>query len=301
MSMEFVAESGGQEEIILHFTIDADGVDAPTFGNALIAFDGLYRAISGVLNPGLEVEIEFIRSDQGSIQAVLRCFRSDTASLLKRPFLYIVYPILIAVIAGYLTSQDVKVIVNDDSYIVESGHEQIVLPREAQHKTAEAERHPAVRHSIRQFFSVVDSDPHIKGVDFRSPRVPDEPAIPIGREQFALLRDLPEVPEPDLPKYKQETYPRQRVVVVTAVLEGSTTRKWQFLWNGLKIRADIHDVDFFDKLALHEYEFGQGDSLVVDLIADQELNEFVHAYENKGYHVTKVYSHTQGPKQPSMF
>jgi hypothetical protein len=88
--------------------------------------------------------------------------------------------------------------------------------------------------------------------------------------------------------------------VVTAVLEKSTTRKWQFLWNGVKIRADIHDTDFFEKLALHEYEFGQGDSLVIDLVAEQELNEFLHAYETKSYHVMKVHSHTRGPKQPSM-
>lgn len=299
MSMGVAVESDG-EEIILHFTIDAEGVDAPTFGNALIAFDGLYRAINGVLNPDVEVEIEFIRSDQGSIQAILRCFRRDTATLLKRPFLYVVYPILIGIIANYLSSQDVKIIVTDDSYVVESGHEHYVLPRQAEHKAAEVQRNPSVRHSVRNFFSVVESDPNINGVDFRSPRAPDQPMIPIERDKFAALRDLPEIVAPELPKHKQETYSRQRVVVVTAVLEGSTTRKWQFLWNGLKIRADIHDIDFFEKLALHEYEFGQGDSLLIDLVAEQELNEFVHAYENKSYHVIKVHSHTQGPKQPSM-
>jgi len=50
----------------------------------------------------------------------------------------------------------------------------------------------------------------------------------------------------------------------------------------------------------HEYEFGQGDSLVIDLVAEQELNDFVHAYETKNYHVVKVHSHTRGSKQPSM-
>src|SRR6185437_7075084 len=71
MSMDIAVESDG-EEIVLYFNIDADGVDAQTFGNALISFDGLYRAINGVLNPGVEVQIEFIRSDQGSIRAILR-------------------------------------------------------------------------------------------------------------------------------------------------------------------------------------------------------------------------------------
>lgn len=46
MSMDVAVEFDG-EEIVLYFSIDADGVDAQTFGNALISFDGLYRAING--------------------------------------------------------------------------------------------------------------------------------------------------------------------------------------------------------------------------------------------------------------
>jgi hypothetical protein len=299
MSMDIAVASDG-EEIVLYFSINAEGVDAQTFGNALISFDGLYRAINGVLNPGLEIEIEFIRSDQGSIRAVLRSLKKDTQSLLKHPFLYAVYPFLIAILANTVTSQDVKVIINDDSYVVKTANQEIILPRQAEHKATQTQRDPSVRRSMRNFFAVVESDPNIKAVDFRQPSVPDQPVIPIGREKFAVLRELPEIAEPELPKEKQETLFHQRVVVVTAVLEKSMKRKWQFLWNGLKFWADIHDADFFEKLFLHEYEFGQGDALVVDLVVEQELNEFVHAYENKNYHVIKVHSHIRGPKQPSM-
>jgi hypothetical protein len=57
---------------------------------------------------------------------------------------------------------------------------------------------------------------------------------------------------------------------------------------------------FFAKLANHEYEFGQGDTLTVNLIAEQELNEFVGAYENKSFYITKVHKHTKGPKQEQL-
>jgi hypothetical protein len=262
MSMDIAVEHDG-EEIVLYFSIDAEGVDAQTFGNALISFDRVYRAINGVLNPGLEIEIEFIRSDRGSIRAILRSFKKDSHTLLDHPFLYVVFPFLIAILANYATSSDVKIVVNDDSYVLQAGHQEIVLPRNAEHQAAQVQRDPSVRRSVRDFFGVVETDPNIKGVDFRSPLYPDQPVIPIDREQFAILRDLPEVTEPELPKEKQETYPRQTVVLVTAVLE-HTKRKWQFLWNGLKIWADIQDNDFFEKLLRHEYEFGQGDSLVID-------------------------------------
>ncbi len=225
--MDVAVEFGG-EEIVLYFKIDADGVDAQTFGNALIRFDNLYRTINEILNPGLEIEIEFIRSDPGSIRAVLRSFKKDTQNLLKHPFLYVVYPFLIAILANNLTSQDVKVIINDDSYIVKSANQEIVLPRQAEHKAAAVERSPSVRRSVRDFFAVVESDQNIKSVDFRSPRAPEQPVIPVDREKFSVLRELPEVEELELPKKKRETYYRQSVVVVTAVLEKSTNASGNF-------------------------------------------------------------------------
>src|SRR6185312_4857347 len=133
-------------------------------------------------------------------------------------------------------------------------------------------------------------------VDFRLPQMPDAPVIPVGKHEFATLRDLPEPELPTLPKKREEPYGHVPVVVLTAVLERSK-RKWQFLWNGHKIAADIRDDSFFAKLANHEYEFGQGDSLIVDLVVQQELNELVGAYENKSFYITKVYRHSKGPKQ----
>jgi hypothetical protein len=46
--------------------------------------------------------------------------------------------------------------------------------------------------------------------------------------------------------------------VLKAILVRSA-RKWQFVWNGIKISAAISDESFYDSLARHEYEFGQGD------------------------------------------
>ena len=299
MSMDVVLEEDG-ESIVLFFDIESEGLDAQTFGNALISFDELYRSINSILNPGLEVEIEFIRSDQGSVRALLKSIKKDTKTLLDSPLALIVFPFLLGVLVNAITSDSVKIVVNDDSYIVERGRERIVLPRSAEQKAKRVERDPAVRQAVRNFFSVVDSDPNVKAVDFRSPKVPDQPTLPIPRDKFAVLRELPDVVAPDLPKERKQPHLRQTVVVVTAVLE-KARRKWQFIWSGQRISADIQDEGFFEKLAQHEYEFGQGDTLVVDLLAEQELNEIVGAYVTKRFHVMKVHSHKRGPKQSSLF
>lgn len=288
------------EEILLYFDISTEGLHAQTFGNALLAFDELYRAINAVINPGVEVEIEFIRSDQGSVRAVLKALKKDANDLIEKPLSLIVLPFLIAILVTWLMDQKVSITVNDDSYVVEHGHEQIVLPRDAQQKAERAESDTAVRRSARNFFAICEADPSVKSVDFRSPRAPTQENIPVDREKFQIIREMSNLVFSELEKTRTQNYYRQTVVLLTAVLEKSK-RKWQFLWSGQKIWADITDPDFFTKLATHEYEFGQGDQLLVDLVADQELNQVVGAYQNRAYHIVKVHSHTKGPKQPSMF
>ena len=175
----------------------------------------------------------------------------------------------------------------------------LCLPRDAHEKAKRVETDVAVRRSARNFFAICEADSSVKSVDFRSPRSPSQEIIPIDREKFKIIREMPEIVLTELEKRRTQNYYRQNVVLLTAVLERSK-RKWQFLWSGQKIWADIADADFFVKLATHEYEFGQGDQLIVDLAADQELNEIVGAYQNRGYHIVKVHSHAKGPRQPSM-
>lgn len=184
--------------------------------------------------------------------------------------------------------------------MVQHGDEKIVLPKNAEQKAKQAENDVAVRRSVQKFFSVCESNQNVKSVDFRVPREPTKPVLPIPRNKFVALRDLPELQLPDLPKQRERPFYHERVIVVTAVLEKSR-KQWQFLWNGQRISADIQEPDFFQRLARHEYEFGQGDTLVVDLLVYQELNEIIRAYENKRFHITKVHDHIKGPKQECLF
>lgn len=294
-----IFEYEADEEILLHFDIGGDGLDTQTFGNALISFDALYRAINDVANPGREIEVEFIRSDQGSIRAIFRVVSKDVRSLIRAPISLILMPILLGVLVNKVTSDSINIIIKDDLYVVEHGSEKVVLPRSSAELAKKADGDPAVRRQVRSFFSVVEFNPTISAIDFRSPSKPNSPVLPIERKDFATLRDLPDIVPLEAPRTREETYKRIPVVVITAVLARSTC-KWQFLWQGHKISADIRDDIFFLKLANHEYEFGQGDTLVVDLVAQQELNTVAGAYENKSYYISRVHRHSKGSKQESM-
>lgn len=287
------------EEILLYFDIGSYGLDAQSFAYALLAFDELYRAIDDVANPGRDIEVEFVRSDQGSLRAVIRVVTKDSKNLLKAPISLMILPFLLGILVNKITSDEIRIVVSDEYYVVEKGGEKIVLPKSAKPLEDKVEEDPAVRRTLSKFFSVVESEPNIKSVDFRVPQSPDFPIVPIQREKFASLRDLPEIVDEALPKFREQQHARVSVVVVTAIL-AKTKRKWEFLWSGNKISAEIRDDSFFEKLANHEYEFGQGDALQVDLVAKQELNFAIKAYENKSFYISKVHKHTKGLRQPAL-
>lgn len=287
------------EEILLYFDIESFGLDAQSFAYALLAFDELYRAIDDVANPGRDIGVEFVRSDQGSLRAVIRVLTKDSKGLLKAPISLMILPFLLGILVNKITSDDINIIVGDEHYVVEKGSQKIVLPKSEKPLADKVERDPAVRRTLRKFFSVVESEPDIKSVDFRVPQSPDLPIMPIKREKFASLRDLPEIVDEALPRFREQPNARVSVVVVAAVL-AKTKRKWEFLWNGNKISAEIRDDSFYEKLANHEYEFGQGDALLVDLVAKQELNSLIKAYENKSFYISKVHKHTKGMRQAKL-
>jgi hypothetical protein len=247
MSADVTFEAS-DEEILLYFKIAGEGLDAQTFANSLLAFDELYRAINAIANPGREIQVDFIRSDVGSIRAIIRIFKKDTQTLLHAPVTLLILPILIAIVVTKIMSDSVSITINDDSYVVQQGTEKVVLPRGTAHMVQRVDKDPAVRRTIRKFFSVVESDTNVTAVDFRLPQLPNAPIIPVEKNQFATLRDLAEPELPVLPKTREEFYDRIPVVVLTAVLERSK-RKWQFLWSGHKISADIRDADFFCKIS----------------------------------------------------
>lgn len=288
------------EQLILHFDTEFPEIDAQTFANAIIAFDELLRAINGVANPGWDIEIDFTHAESGSIRTFFKIVKKDAKTLAKSPLALILFPFLLNILSNWVSSDPVNIIVYSDSYVVQKGDERIVLPKSSAQVAQRIEASPQVRQKTKNLIAVCEADSNVRSLDIRSTRSPNTPIVPIPRDRFGIIRDLPEIASEALPSNRQLPHIKQKVVVVTAHLERSA-RKWKFIWNGQKINADIQDVSFFDKLASHEYEFGQGDILTVDMVVDQELNDLVGAYENKGYHITKVHRHQRGPKQGELF
>ena len=77
-------------------------------------------------------------------------------------------------------------------------------------------------------------------------------------------------------------------------------RKWQFVWNGVKISDAIRSDEFFHKLASREYKFTQGDILDVTMRIHQTRNDISGVWMNTDYEVTEVHGLENMPQQSTL-
>lgn len=77
-------------------------------------------------------------------------------------------------------------------------------------------------------------------------------------------------------------------------------RKWEFIYLGNKISAEIIDEEFWNKINTSGVRFGKGDIFSVELEITQTFDHDANTYLNKGYRVIRVLDYKQRPRQIQM-
>jgi hypothetical protein len=185
---------------------------------------------------------------------------------------------------------------NEIKYISKDGSEFIV--NEKVHKLY---NDPTIRRSFRSSFyepfqeegiSEIKCFIHENDTEQSEIVVTEEEAILF--EEFSLREDL--LPEETLPKVREEEKVIE-LLILKAVFEKG--RKWDFIWNGIKISGFIEDEKFYKKLSDRNIGIYQGDQIKARVRIFQELND-ANLYENKAYKIIEVLDYIQAPIQGSI-
>ena len=276
-----------ENEIVLHFGGRPNEVDAFTFSNSLVAFAEALQEINRQLSPGTSIEISIEGVGPGS-------FRAKIAARLK-PFVglwrEIGKPVLIGVLTAWIYEKtlgpgDPIIIVNESEVVIQKGHDRIIVPRYIYDARQKISRPQQVEQHIARAFTVLENDPSITDFGLTA-RIDDSaPAIPIQRDQFALLGVSMPTPSEDGRRHRDE---RTRITILKAIFQRSH-RKWEFVWQGgIRISAPISDEEFYNRLASREFWFAQGDELDVILRVHQRYDDVNKIYINESYEVTQVF------------
>jgi len=291
------------DQFVLHFGGRPNEVDAFTFSNSLIAIGEAIQEINRQLFPEFSIEVAIEGVGPGSFRAKISTSIKSIGGLFKKSMPDLVINILASIIFVRLIqsyvdpSPPMQIIVSEDSVVVQKGTDRVIIPRNVWDAKEKLPRPAEVQKHIARTFSVMREDLSVTEFGLLSHIDDKEPVAVIPRASFDFLS------KPDIDGRDDENNKtidqRVRLVVVRAIFERSS-RRWQFIWNGIRISAPITDQAFFDKLASGEYTFGQGDILDVTLRINQRRDDVSGAFINESYEITEVHGVEHSLRQPRL-
>lgn len=286
-----------EEDFVIYFGGEPKRINAYTLASSLVSIADSVKSANSLINPGYNVEVVVEAFGEGSFKVKVKTLYSGAKNLFSKENLK---SITLGVIAAYVyqhtLAPDIKinVIVNDEEVVIEQGNDRIVVPREIHDAVKEVEKSEKFTRSIARTFEAIEKDKDIKSFGI-TPRLEDEiPLISIPRERFSLLSSPPEIED------------NQRFVIevadlhiLRAILERGT-RKWEFVWRGIKISAPVLNEKFYSDFFAHKIMIAPGDSIEVKLKIYQTRDEDTGIFTNNRYEVVEVLRHIPRMRQTTI-
>lgn len=272
---------------VLHFGGRTHEIDALTFGNALVSIAEAVRAINLEVNPGFALEIAIDAVGPGSFRARLKTVKKTLKNLFSGS---VPRDIIIGILTTLLWEKVLnpegppKIIINDDSVIIEHGADRIVVPREAYEAKKKVEASPAVNRHIAKAMEVLENDPSVESFGIARGLRDPEPVIEFPRWMFPVIREN----TMQRPEEGRRFEDKDAVVSVHKAVFERSTRKWEFIWNGFKISAPILDQTFFDRLEARTVAIKQGDAFNAILRIHQTYDKMSGNWINERYEIITV-------------
>lgn len=275
--------------------------DLEVIARATIEWIEAIRDLASVVAPGVEFEIEFVESEEGSVwlsnllKAVKEGDRKALASIVGAVVLFFA--------AGPALHLQTDV---GDEFWKRLGHEHGVEISEADKeeiaaKVVEAIERTQVGERRRKLVRQAERDDQIQGIGVGITPTPEGPVTRISREQFPAY-GAGVAPVKVVPKKDAEIRENVRVKIIRANLEeGETKPRWRFAEGETKWSADIEDDEFV--FALNAESTGLplavGQTLVVDVVIERKFVD--DAWQEDNRRIVRVREPRVNRRQASLF
>lgn len=154
---------------------------------------------------------------------------------------------------------------------------------------------PEVDRAINASFDTLENDERIESL-LISKVSSGEKLFTATRDEFAEIANSPSFEGNNT----RHVVTNERLIVIRPVLEKTSRKKWEFLWNNISIKAAILDSSFIDNVLVNQ-AFGIGTVMDVELDTTQEFSEDLQAYTNKKYEIKEVKNITNKPENQRLF
>lgn len=280
---------------VIYFGTATPRINAYTLATTLTNLADAAKAANAAINPGYEIEIVVEALAGGSFKAQIRALYKQVGNLFSEQA---VNAVILSVLANFIyqhtLAPDAQVTVNvgASEVVIEQGDTRVVVPREVHDATQAAEKSPAFRAGVARAMQALERDSTVETFGFSYDMADTTPPIEIRRPQFALLPRMLGEDDPNTRDIIEVT----DVQILRAILERSK-RRWEFVWNGIRIAAPVTDQVFYDDFFAHKVKIAPGDMLRVRLRIRQKRHKEAPLFINESYEVITVLSHMPEPEQ----
>lgn len=289
-----------EDEIVLHFGSDHHRVRAETFATTIIELTAALKEINKVVNPDYDLEVYIDAFGPGSFRARVKALQKKTSSLLKTTATSVVLGILASFIYDKFIADgsEIKIIVNNDHYVVEHGDERVILPKEAMEFKDKAAPSKEVEKRVSKAFRNLEKDKTVKDFGITEKLEDEFPIFVIPSRDFPRMM---EIREEVIPEEQRRVLEKSAHLQIVRVIFEPGKRKWEFVWdNGVKISAPILDEKFHNRLQRRDYVLGVGDRLFCMLRIHQIRDANSQVWINDHYEIVKVFDHEIGESQTKL-
>lgn len=268
-------------------------LDTDTYIQALVSLTTVLREVNYQIGGKEKISIEVTAEKAGSfdvellLKAAESIFSHDSVTYLSG---------LVSILGGFITLKKIfgkadpeKTEINGDDVVIKDNRG-TVLYQTNKNTYHIYTNNQVVHDAISDNFESLNNDEGITGFELKY----GQNTVRAERSEFPNLAKKYKVQIED----KKEVDVAAHLIIVKLVLQDKR-RKWEFLYDGVKINAKIIDQNFWKEIDSGK-PFSKGDILVADLRILREYNSEVDAYINKDYQVLNVREHQHRQQRKQM-
>ena len=292
-----------EHTVRIKFDGQPNQVDLTVYTQVLLDFASVVKASVSGADPNADVGVTITAPEQGSFVAVLNLVASQAPGMIHWSVDHLQDLASVVTVAtgmyglhrwasGRTVAEPAEVVGDGNVVIKDIDGSTITIAENVYNVYV---TNPRVPEALAHTFSALDDDPAITGFAI-SDR--DAPVFQAEHNEFSAMAQQPQIAAEvsGIEVVTEEAY----LYVVKTVLERNYTRKWEFVWSGNKISANIRDEKFFDGLEAHRYSFGAGDVLRVKLDISREFSPQLGTYINRGHSIREVLEFIPSAKDTPM-
>lgn len=237
-----------------------EAADIEVIARAALAFSTAIKDLIYILDPSLEVRVEFVSGTEGSfsLNSLIKSLK-DRAS--ERPILAAAVVMVLTWFGNYAFDELMD-------QVRHKGELSDAQMEELADKVAVAIERRVAQPHVRKVYDELGSDPAVTGVG-ATVIAGERPRSIIPREHFAEKAEgaiLPEIFEVRRRSRKR----KERVVIISPVLLASATRRWRFRSSEGEFGAPIKDAGFLDDLISGRVVLPMTGGVELDVVMETE-------------------------------